>query len=1162
MTSRSMRISRRICGLFLSLVFSVLTSCDYVFELIGQIMNQPPIIVFAENQIEGLVGSPVVIDASESRDPDSNTLTFVWTFSERPEESSLSEEDITLKGVGRAEFIPDVAGTFVIELGINDGFALIKGYVNIDVSNPPGDFGVWYYGNGATDGSPPPTLAYEYGEIVTIADNGTLARDGYSFSGWNTSADGTGVSYQPGNTFTMEAEAFELFAQWSWIPVYDLSPRDGGTLSNDAPILSWALLQESEHIWIQISQTDDFSAIVEESMNLSAQESSYQVTVLLENSQWYYWRIRGDYNSTWLSWSPTYSFYVYEYNVDLSLPPDGETIADTAPTIAWNHNTLAQKYHLIVADNVDFATPLIDAGDVSTTNYTLSGVPPELLSDSTTYYWKVALIDSGEIERDYSDIWSFTIDLGSVSSISPANGASSSDTTPILTWTANTNAEKYRVQIDDSINFSSPIVDRSDVQTNSYELNALEGEVLSNGVTYFWKVALVDANGVQGQFSVAFSFTVNIGSVLPISPANGSSTEDITPTLTWTANTNAQTYRVRVDNSIDFSSPIIDRSDVLTNSYELDVLEGEVLTDGVTYFWQVAIVDANGVEGAFFTAVAFTVQIPIPNLLMPEDLSTIQETIPMVSWEDLQNAGLTYIVEIALDAGFSTLVDSSYSVAGTEYNASNVLDNGTTYYWHVAAITSDGVQGQFSDTWSFIVDIGTVQLTSPTNASTVSDTAPPFEWEPNPTAESYLLQIADSLDFTSLMVEIDTITENFYTLSGVMPELLEDDGQYYWRVAPIDGYGVQGTFSNAYNFSVNIYYVEPLSPLSDEMVYANIVTFDWSDNQLAASYRLIVSESASFDSPSIDEYTSLSEYTTSGTGDELFINNIPYYWKLQMLDASTQVLTETEPKVFRKNARIRVSDILFDSVELRNAVISAGAMYADEAMEVRCNSAGVISLRGLEYLENCTWLELGDNSISDLEPLTYLTGLQHLQVQYNLISSLDPLSALVDLEYLNITNNFISNISALNSMINLRGIQAQGNLIADISPIANKAQLTQAQFAFNQVTEIPDLSLLSKLYTFAAYNNQIADIQGLSGCLSLEEIFLNNNNITNVSPMKDLPKLLQLGLSNNPITSASVRDLANLTTLGSLHLEGVTTITADDIFFLRDALPSTDVYWP
>jgi uncharacterized repeat protein (TIGR02543 family) len=79
-------------------------------------------------------------------------------------------------------------------------------------------FTMTYDGNTNTSGTAPVdgSSPYAPGSTVTILGNtGTpvLAKTGYGFGGWNTTADGTGTSYVGENTFTINADT-TVYAQW------------------------------------------------------------------------------------------------------------------------------------------------------------------------------------------------------------------------------------------------------------------------------------------------------------------------------------------------------------------------------------------------------------------------------------------------------------------------------------------------------------------------------------------------------------------------------------------------------------------------------------------------------------------------------------------------------------------------------------------------------------------------------------------------------------------------------------------------------------------------------------------------------------------------------------------------------------------------------------
>jgi hypothetical protein len=85
---------------------------------------------------------------------------------------------------------------------------------------------------GITTGSVPTSSPQASGTTYTVLGQGTLARQGFTFAGWNTSSTGTGTTYQPGSTFTLTASA-TLFAIWT-VPAAARLIGNGGAIINVA----------------------------------------------------------------------------------------------------------------------------------------------------------------------------------------------------------------------------------------------------------------------------------------------------------------------------------------------------------------------------------------------------------------------------------------------------------------------------------------------------------------------------------------------------------------------------------------------------------------------------------------------------------------------------------------------------------------------------------------------------------------------------------------------------------------------------------------------------------------------------------------------------------------------------------------------------------------
>jgi uncharacterized repeat protein (TIGR02543 family) len=83
---------------------------------------------------------------------------------------------------------------------------------------------------GVTAGSVPSPTSYAAGTVVTVSANtGSLARQGFTFAGWNTLANGSGTTYTPGSgTLTLNSD-ITLYAKWT-IPASARLIGAGGSL--------------------------------------------------------------------------------------------------------------------------------------------------------------------------------------------------------------------------------------------------------------------------------------------------------------------------------------------------------------------------------------------------------------------------------------------------------------------------------------------------------------------------------------------------------------------------------------------------------------------------------------------------------------------------------------------------------------------------------------------------------------------------------------------------------------------------------------------------------------------------------------------------------------------------------------------------------------------
>ena len=105
---------------------------------------------------------------------------------------------------------------------------------------------------------------------------------------------------------------------------------------------------------------------------------------------------------------------------------------------------------------------------------------------------------------------------------------------------------------------------------------------------------------------------------------------------------------------------------------------------------------------------------------------------------------------------------------------------------------------------STILSISILQggLVSPGNGILINHIHVLFEWEQEPEAEHYEIQISESSNFTSNVIQADN-----QTLVYIEKDTLDWDKTYYWRIRPAYNNGISGTWTDPYSFSTG-------SPLS------------------------------------------------------------------------------------------------------------------------------------------------------------------------------------------------------------------------------------------------------------------------------------------------------------------------------------------------------------
>ena len=165
-----------------------------------------------------------------------------------------------------------------------------------------------------------------------------------------------------------------------------------------------------------------------------------------------------------------------------------------------------------------------------------------------------------------------------------------------------------------------------------------------------------------------------------------SSPSDLTATssagrvaLDWSAVTSASSYTVYWDNATGISSSSTAITSVSTDNYTHSSLD-----NGSIYYYKVAAVDTDNTIGSLSSEVSAATPLPAPDNL---SASGANNTITL-TWNSVSGA-TSYTLYWDNVSGIDSSDTAITSITNDNYTHSN-MDNGSTYYYKVAAVNSSG----------------------------------------------------------------------------------------------------------------------------------------------------------------------------------------------------------------------------------------------------------------------------------------------------------------------------------------------------------------------------------------------------------------------------------------------------------------------------------------
>ena len=249
-------------------------------------------------------------------------------------------------------------------------------------------------------------------------------------------------------------------------------------------------------------------------------------------------------------------------------------------------------------------------------------------------------------------------------------------------------------------------------------------------------------------------------------------------TLDWTAVSGASSYTVYWDNSTGVSSSSTAITSVSTDNYTHSSLD-----NGTTYYYKVAVVDSAG-TGTLSSEVNASTPLPAPDNF---SASGANNTVTL-DWNAVSGA-TSYTLYWGNVSGIDSNDTAITSTTNDNYTHSN-MDNGSTYYYKVAAVNSSGT-GTLSSVASALFSAD-IQGSQTNEGHTYALTSSTMSWDSAATAAA---AVGGHLATLNTKAENTWLYDKFYNYGGTKRDLwigsLDNvtEGSWYWYNGTTSGDG-------------------------------------------------------------------------------------------------------------------------------------------------------------------------------------------------------------------------------------------------------------------------------------------------------------------------------------------------------------------------------------
>ncbi len=360
---------------------------------------------------------------------------------------------------------------------------------------------------------------------------------------------------------------------------------------------------------------------------------------------------------------------------------------------------------------------------------------------------------------------------------------------------------------------------------------------LDAGVTYYYRVRAGNNCGTSSSSAISGPVTL-----LPAAPDIPASLAPGTPTCNtitanWGTAARASVYFLDISSSPTFSTLDIQNSLPVGGT----TFTQTGLTAGVNYYYRVRGNNSCGTSA--FNGAVTAPTLPATPVVPIADNVAGGCTAFTATWSASANT-ISYFLDIASDAAFSSLILSNQSVSGTSYNQSTGVFAGNTYYYRVRASNVCGTS--LSSAIAMATMLPATPAANAANApSALACNSFRANWGSSPNATNYFVDVATDAGFTGLIAGWSAHSAGNVLFADVTG--LNAGTTYFYRVRASNSCG---TAANSGTRSATTLPPAPGTPTAQpaSAVGCNSFTANWTSNAplTATAHFMDVSTTATF----------------------------------------------------------------------------------------------------------------------------------------------------------------------------------------------------------------------------------------------------------------------------------------------------------------------------